>query len=147
MPRPIFSNLALPVRSDATMAVAWGDVAPWLPDWIQIVEASGPAGRAAGKDLGTLLGESIDGGSCSADLGVVPMTTLCSLTVRPGVDAARALESLRGVSPVIQRVVGRRGRWSQAKAAQAEAHGQDRGDGKKPSRQKDPQFVAVMNRF
>lgn len=89
---PYLFDLALPVRSDATMAVAWGDVAPWLPDWIQVVEASGPAGRAAGKDLGTLLGESIDGGSCSVDLGVVPMTAMCSLTVRPGVDAARALD-------------------------------------------------------
>jgi hypothetical protein len=89
---PYLFDLALPVRSDAMIAVAWGDVAPWLPDWIQVVEASGPAGRAAGKDLGTLLGESIDGGSCSVDLGVVPMTAMCSLTVRPGVDPARALD-------------------------------------------------------
>jgi hypothetical protein len=89
---PYLFDLALPVRSDAVIAVAWGDVAPWLADWIQVVEASGPAGRAASKDLATLLGESIDGGSCSVDLGVVPMTSLCSLTVRPGVDAARVLD-------------------------------------------------------
>jgi hypothetical protein len=89
---PYVFDLALPVRSDATMAVAWGDVAPWLPDWIQVMEASGPAGRAASKDLGTLLGESLNGGSCAVDLGVVPVVSLCSLTVRPGVDAARALD-------------------------------------------------------
>jgi hypothetical protein len=89
---PYLFDLALPVRSDATMAVAWGDVAPWLPDWIQVVEASGPAGRAAGKDLGTLFGESINGGSCAVDLGVVPVVSMCSLAVRPGVDAARALD-------------------------------------------------------
>jgi hypothetical protein len=89
---PYLFDLALPVRSDAMIAVAWGDVTPWLADGIQVVQASGPAGLAASKDLGTLLGESIDGGSCSVDLGVVPMTAMCSLTVRPGVDAARALD-------------------------------------------------------
>jgi len=89
---PYVFDLALPVRSDATMAVAWGDVAPWLPDWIQVMEASGPAGRAASKDLGTLLGESLNGGSCAVDVGVVPVISMCSLTVRPGVDAARALD-------------------------------------------------------
>jgi hypothetical protein len=89
---PYLFDLALPVRSDAMVAISWGDVAPWLADWMQVVEASGPAGRAASKDLGSLLGESIDGGSCAVDLGVVPATSMCSLTVRPGVDAARALD-------------------------------------------------------
>jgi hypothetical protein len=89
---PYLFDLALPVHSDAIVALAWGDVAPWLADWIQVVEASGPAGRAASKDLGSLLGESIDGGSCAVDLEVVPLVSLCSLTVRPGVDAARALD-------------------------------------------------------
>jgi hypothetical protein len=89
---PYLFDLALPVRSDATVAVAWGDVAPWLADWLQVVEASGPAGRAASKDLGALLGESIDGGSCAVDLGVLPLVSMCSLTVRPGVNAGRALD-------------------------------------------------------
>ena len=89
---PYSFDLALPVRSDAIVALAWGDVAPWLADWIQVVEASGSAGRAASKDLGTLLGESIDGGSCAVDLGVVPLVSMCSLTVRSGVDPSHALD-------------------------------------------------------
>ena len=81
----------LPLRSDASALVAWGDVAPWLADWVPVVQASGPAGHAASRDLLALLGESIDGGSCAVDLGAVPIISLCSLTVRPGVDASRAL--------------------------------------------------------
>ena len=139
---PYLFDLALPVRSDATMAVAWGDVAPWLPDWIQIVEASGPAGRAAGKDLGTLLGESIDGGSCSVDLGVVPMTTLCSLTVRPGVDAARALDRylafLQSSNAWDAEVGGRKPKPLKLKRTGKIV------ETEKAIETKDPQFVAVM---
>jgi len=43
------------------------------------------------SDLLALLGESMDGGSCAVDLGAVPIVSMCSLTVRPGVDASRAL--------------------------------------------------------
>ena len=139
---PYLFDLALPVRSDATMAVAWGDVAPWLPDWIQIVEASGPAGRAAGKDLGTLLGESIDGGSCSVDLGVVPMTTLCSLTVRPGVDAARALDRylafLQSSNAWDAEVGGRKPKPLKLKRTGKIV------ETEKAIEAKDPQFMAVM---
>ena len=81
----------LPVRSDGSALIAWGDMAPWLADWIPVVQASGPAGLAAGRDLLALLGESMDGGSCAVDLGAVPIVSMCSLTVRPGVDASRAL--------------------------------------------------------
>jgi len=89
---PYVFDPELPVRSDATALIAWGDMAPWLTDWIPVVEASGPAGQAASRDIGALLGESIDGGSCAVDVGVVPIVSMCSLTVRPGVDASRALD-------------------------------------------------------
>jgi hypothetical protein len=88
---PYVLDPALPVRSDASAVIAWGDMAPWLADWIQIVEASGPAGHAAGRDLRALVVESLEGGSCAAALGAVPIRFMCSLTVRPGVDASQAL--------------------------------------------------------
>ena len=88
---PYAFDPALPVRSDASAIVAWGDMAPWLADWIQVMEASGPAGQAASRDL-ALLRESEDGGSCAVDVGVFPILFMCSLTVRPGVDASRALD-------------------------------------------------------
>jgi len=87
---PYAFDLALPVRSDASALVAWGDMAPWLANWIQVMEASGPAGRAAGRDL-ALLRDDENGGSCAADIGTLPVAILCSMTVRPGVDPSRAL--------------------------------------------------------
>ena len=88
---PYALDPALPIRSDASAVIAWGDMAPWLADWIQVVEASGPAGGAAGRDLRALVVESMDGGSCAADVGAVPIRLMCSLTMRPGVDASHAL--------------------------------------------------------
>jgi hypothetical protein len=88
---PYAFDPALPVRSDASAIVAWGDMAPWLADWIQVMEASGPAGQAASRDL-ALLRESEDGGSCAVDVRVLPILFMCSLTVRPGVDASRAVD-------------------------------------------------------
>jgi hypothetical protein len=90
---PYAFDTALPVRSDASAAIAWGDMAPWLANWIQVVEASGPAGQAAGRDLRALVAESLDGGSCVAAVGEVPIRFMCSLSVRPGVDASHALAS------------------------------------------------------
>jgi hypothetical protein len=87
---PYVFDPALPVRSDASAVVAWGDMAPWLEDWAGVMEASGPAGRAASRDL-ALFRESMSGGSCAVEVGSLPMVFLCSLTVRPGVDPARAL--------------------------------------------------------
>ena len=55
------------------LAIAWGDMAPWLADWSQVVEASGPAGLAAGRDLRALVVEFMDGGSCAAAVGAVPI--------------------------------------------------------------------------
>ncbi len=89
---PYAFDPALPVRSDASLAIAWGDMAPWLADWSQVVEASGPAGLAAGRDLRALVVEFMDGGSCAAAVGAVPIRFMCSLSVRPGVDAAQALD-------------------------------------------------------
>jgi hypothetical protein len=88
---PYALDPALPVRSDASAVVAWGDMAPWLADWIQAMEASGPAGRTAGRDLRALVVELMDGGSCTAGVGAVPICFMCSLTVRPGVDVSHAL--------------------------------------------------------
>ena len=89
---PYAFDPALPVRSDASAAIAWGDMAPWMSDWSQVVEASGPAGLAAGRDLRALVVELMDGGSCAAAVGAVPIRFMCSLNVRPGVDAAQALD-------------------------------------------------------
>jgi hypothetical protein len=88
---PYAFDPALPVHSDASAVIGWGDMAPWLADWIQVVEASGPAGSAAGRDLRALVVESMEGGSCAADVGAVPIRLMCSLSVRPGVDASHAL--------------------------------------------------------
>ena len=89
---PYAFDPALPVRSDASVVIAWGDMAPWLVDWRQVMEASGSAGDAASRDLGALVGESLSGGSCAVDIGAVPIPFMCSLTVRPGVDASRAVD-------------------------------------------------------
>jgi hypothetical protein len=86
---PYAFDSALPVRSDASAVIAWGDLAPWLAAWAAVMEASGPAGRAASRDL-ALLDESTNGGSCAVDVGASPMVFLCSLTVRPGVDPSSA---------------------------------------------------------
>jgi hypothetical protein len=82
---PYAFDPALPVRSDASAVLAWGDMAPWLTDWAEVMEASGPAGHAASRDL-ALVRELEDGGSCVVDVGAVPMVFLCSLKVRPGFD-------------------------------------------------------------
>ena len=94
---PYAFDPALPVRSDASAVVAWGDMSPWLANWVGVMEATGPAGRAASRDLARL-NESTNGGSCAVDVGALPLVILCSLTVRPGVDPssvpARYLASL-----------------------------------------------------
>ena len=89
---PYAFDSGLPVRSDASAAVAWGDMASWLGPWMQILEASGATGRAAARDLKALVGESLNGGSCTLDLVAVPITSLCSLTVRPGVAPSLAID-------------------------------------------------------
>jgi hypothetical protein len=81
----------LPVSSDASGVVAWGDMSHWLADGMKVVEASGPAGQAASKDMWAVFGEALDGGSCAADLSSLPIRMMCSLSVRPGIDASSAL--------------------------------------------------------
>jgi hypothetical protein len=88
---PYAFDLGLPVKNDGGAFFAWGDMASWLTEWKLILEASGAAGQAAGKDLGEFFGESVNGGSCSLDLAGEAMVVLCSLSVRPGVDPARAV--------------------------------------------------------
>ena len=94
---PYAFDLGLPVASDAGAAVAWGDMASWMTEWKPIMEASGPAGLEASQDLAKLFSESINGGSCSADLAAPSLAVLCSLTVRPGVEPSRALTGYLGL--------------------------------------------------
>jgi hypothetical protein len=132
----------LPVHSDASAVVGWGDMAPWLADVTTVVEASGPAGQAASRDLRAVFGESLDGGSCAADVGSVPIHMMCSLSVRPGVDASAALTKylafVQSSNAWEAEIDGRKAKPIKVKRAGKVV------EIEKTIERKDPQAVAVM---
>jgi hypothetical protein len=88
---PYAFDSALPVSSDASAAMAWGDVKGLVSDWANVIEQSSASGKAMAKALRAYM-DSVNGGSCAADLATPKLATLCSMTVRPGVKPAQVLE-------------------------------------------------------
>jgi hypothetical protein len=88
---PYVFDTALPVAGDASIEVAWGDVKGLLAEWANIVEESSASGKVVGKEIRAYM-DAFNGGSCAVDLGAANVASLCSLTTRPGVKVAQALD-------------------------------------------------------
>jgi len=88
---PYAFDTALPVGGDSSIEMAWGDVKVWATEWANVIEESSESGKALAKDVRVLMMESLNGGSCAVEMGK-ELTTVCSLTLRPGVKPAQALD-------------------------------------------------------
>ncbi len=88
---PYAFDTALPVRGDASMGMAWGDMKVWATEWANVLQESSASGKTMAKEVRGLM-ESLNGGSCAVDLKKPDLTAMCSLTVRPGVKSAQVLD-------------------------------------------------------
>lgn len=88
---PYALDTALPVAGDASIEVAWGDVKGLLAEWANIVEESSASGKTVAKEIRAYM-DAFNGGSCAVDLAAANVSSLCSLTARPGVKATQALD-------------------------------------------------------
>jgi hypothetical protein len=79
----------LPIRDDRTVVMALGDLSPWFLPFARAIEASGPAGQAMQRDLTQWFG-MVGDVSCVVEPASAGMTSLCSSSLKPGVDAKRA---------------------------------------------------------
>jgi hypothetical protein len=92
---PYSFDTNLPVGSDASVAMSWGDLRVWTEEWAKVIEESSASGKAVAKEV-RALSESINGGSCASDLAGGELSIVCALTVRPGIKPAQALEQYVG---------------------------------------------------
>jgi hypothetical protein len=88
---PMLLDPGLPVRGESVAVLAAGDWSSSAQDWADVLAASGPAGQAAAKAF-LALKQSVARMSCSVDLSTVPLSSLCSSEVRPGVSPKKALD-------------------------------------------------------
>lgn len=89
---PYTFDARLPVRSDGTTVMAIGDVSMWLSTFGKMLEATGPAGHAALRDIKAM---SELGGewSCVLEPAQTGIATLCSSALKPGVTTKAALDA------------------------------------------------------
>ncbi len=98
---PFVVDTRLPIRDDRTGLTAWGSLglmAPLLRALLPPLAPRRGAARApAISPVDEFLTAFSGGGSCTFELGESPPSSVCSLPIRPGVDAHTALESYRAL--------------------------------------------------
>jgi hypothetical protein len=86
----------LPITDDRTGVIAWGSLGmlePLLRAQLPPADARGKVGAASHRSpLDGFLAAFTGGGSCLLEAGADPMSTVCSLPLRAGIDARAALE-------------------------------------------------------
>jgi hypothetical protein len=82
----------LPIRDDRTVVVALGDLSPWFLPFAHAFEASGPAGQAMQRDL-TQWFAMVGDVSCVVEPASAGMTSLCSSSLKPGVEPKQARDA------------------------------------------------------
>jgi hypothetical protein len=80
----------LPVRSDGTVVMAFGDLSSWFPAFAPVLEASGPAGQAMRKDA-TQWFDMVSDVSCVVEPVAVGFSSLCSSSLKKGADPKLAM--------------------------------------------------------
>jgi hypothetical protein len=88
---PYVFDERLPIRDDGTMALALGDLSPWFMPFAQAFEATGPAGQAMRKELTQWFG-MVGDISCVVEPVAAGLTSLCSSSLKPGVDPKLAVD-------------------------------------------------------
>jgi hypothetical protein len=99
---PAFAvDAQLPIRDDRTGLTAWGGMGLMVPLLRALLPPgsthhAGPGAPERGP-VDDFLNAFSGGGSCTFELGDSPPSSVCSLPIRPGVDARAALESYRAL--------------------------------------------------
>ncbi len=91
-PAPLALDRAMPVRGESVAVLAGGDMASSAQQWAEVIAASGPDGQTASKAFLTLMKDTVSRTACTVDLAATPLSSMCSMELRPGVNGAKALE-------------------------------------------------------
>jgi hypothetical protein len=89
---PYAVDTKIPVTDDRQTYFAFGEAGTGVASLIKAFSETGPAGKAMGKNMNTVMNELVTGGSCTM-ASLAPLNTVCAFPLRQGVTAARALDN------------------------------------------------------
>jgi hypothetical protein len=91
-PNPYHLDPTLPIGDDGTIVASWGSVATGFALFEELVDPTGPAGRALRKDLEAFAPSFARGGSCVIDAAAMPFKSYCTWDLKAGQKPAGVLD-------------------------------------------------------